>query len=520
VWCSGLTCIPVKDETAGSNPVTSAFNPLKDQASKLESGFLLCKHIIRPCVRTDFSERNICFIKVGAFIYELLRWALLEMTEDIYKATEMQSSITEAEIARQEAANGYGIYLHIPFCKTRCTYCDFNTYTNLTGLQGRYAIALAQEAERSLAAIGAGVYNPLAPLPELSELGNTSLTGTVNTIFFGGGTPSLLPPSFLGRSLEAIARRAQLAPDVEITIEANPGTLTLEKLRGLRDIGVNRLSFGVQTFDNALLKSLGRTHTGAGAVEALEMARRAGFDNVNLDFIYGLPTQTLASWQATLRRAISIRPAHLSIYALSVEEGTTMYRQVEAGKIAPPASDEVAEMYETALDMLSAAGYIQYEISNWALGAPGETAGTTPARACRHNLIYWRNQAYLSFGPGAHSSFAGWRFAVLDDPTEYVRRLKAGQSVIVTADAERTTPALKLADTIILGLRLNEGLALGRIEREFGKTLDDYYPGIVQKHIANGLLEYVAQSNGETTLRLTRRGLLLSNEVFVDFLAE
>ena len=364
--------------------------------------------------------------------------------------TQEVEKVRPSALARRQAATGLGIYLHIPFCKTRCTYCDFNTYTNLGHLQGRYAQALAQEVERSLAAIALGRYDPIQPLPTLAEMGQTPSTGPIPTIFFGGGTPSLLPPAFLGRALDAIARRADLSPTTEITVEANPGTLSVEKLRGLREIGVNRLSFGVQTFDDALLKSLGRTHSGAEAIEALEMARRAGFDNVNLDFIYGLPGQTLAIWRATLERALTIRPAHLSLYGLTVEEGTTMNRLVEAGKISVPDGDSLADMYELASDLLDQAGYVQYEISNWALRSPDDAPGETPRLACRHNLIYWRNEPYLGCGPGAHSSLAGWRFPVLKDPDEYIRRLRAGQSVIVNSEAELITPALRLADSVIL----------------------------------------------------------------------
>lgn len=426
----------------------------------------------------------------------------------------------ESELARRQAADGLSFYLHIPFCKTRCTYCDFNTYTNLAHLHGRYSIALAQEVERSLAAVAAGRYHPLAPLPTLEELATTPSTGPVRTIFFGGGTPSLLPPAFLGRTLEAIARRADLRPGVEITIEANPGTLSLEKLRGLRQIGVNRLSFGVQTFDDPLLKSLGRTHTGAEAVDALEMARRAGFDNVNLDFIYGLPGQNLATWRATLERAVSIRPAHLSLYGLTVEEGTMLHRQVESGKLTPADSDTTADMYELAQDWLAQAGYVQYEISNWALRSPGDHPNASPQLACQHNLVYWRNQSYLGCGPGAHSSFAGWRYPVMKDPDDYIRRLRSGQSVIVAEEAEQISPKVDLADSVILALRLNEGLELDRVEREFGQSLESFFPGTLERMAQAGLVEHFEGPQAEKRVRLTRRGRLVSNEVFLRFLPD
>ena len=428
--------------------------------------------------------------------------------------------IESAKLAQAQTASGLGIYLHIPFCKTRCSYCDFNTYTNLAHLHGRYAQALAQEVERSLASIAKGTYHPLAPLPTLAELGDTPSVGPVKTIFFGGGTPSLLPPSFLGRTLEAIARRADLRPATEITVEANPGTLSVDKLRGLREIGVNRLSFGVQTFDDTLLKSLGRTHTGAEAVEALEMARRTGFDNVNLDFIYGLPGQTLLTWRATLERAIAIRPAHLSLYGLTIEEGTPLYRQVESGKLTALEGDALADMYELAQELMDRAGYVQYEISNWALRSPGDLPNQTPRLACQHNLIYWRNEPYLGCGPGAHSALAGWRFSVLKDPDDYIRRLRTGESVIVAEEAEPITPALKLADTVILALRLNEGLDLDQLEVQFGQSLDQLYPGKVKNLEELGLLESFEGLNHEKRLRLTAHGRLLSNEVFIRFLPD
>ncbi len=426
----------------------------------------------------------------------------------------------EAELARQQALQGLSFYLHIPFCKTRCTYCDFNTYTNLSHLHGRYALALAQEVERSLAAIAAGVYHPLQPLPPLSDLMSNPSAGPVRTVFFGGGTPSLLPPAFLARSLEAIARRADLIPEAEITIEANPGTLTLEKLRGLRAIGVNRLSFGVQTFDDNLLKALGRTHNGAQAIEALQMARRAGFDNVNLDFIYGLPTQTLASWRATLERAILYRPAHLSLYALGIEEGTMLYRQVESGKFATPDGDLMADMYNLAQELLDAAGYIHYEISNWACRSPGDETLSSPQLACQHNLVYWRNQPYLGCGPGAHSSLAGWRYPVIKSPEDYIKRLNTGQSVIEASQAEPLTLSMNLGDTIILALRLDEGLELPKIEQDYGQSLQKLFPGTVERFIALGMLEEFVGIVGEARLRLTRQGKPISNEVFLRFLPD
>ncbi len=413
------------------------------------------------------------------------------------------------------------LYLHVPFCKTRCSYCDFNTYTNLDHLFGRYTNAISLEIERTLAAVAAGNYNPLLPLPPAETQANKI---PLETIFFGGGTPSLLPSNLLELIFKSIRKQAEISPSTEITAEANPGTLSLEKLRALREIGFNRLSFGVQTFDDALLKSLGRTHNAATAVEAYNLARRAGFNNLNLDFIFGLPGQTLAAWRISLERAISLRPEHLSLYALTIEENTAMGKALARGSISSPDDDLMADMYLMASELLEKAGYIQYEISNWALPAKKGLNEIGPVglepQACRHNLVYWRNQPYLGFGPGAYSSFGGNRFSVIKDPGRYIARLQKGESVIELAEVEPITVPLKLADSIILALRLNEGLDPAGIEREFGRSLSTMFPGEVEKLTGFGLLEEFMGKSGEKRLRLTAKGRLLSNEVFIKFLPE
>lgn len=402
------------------------------------------------------------------------------------------------------------LYLHIPFCQTRCSYCDFNTYTNLSHLYNRYSKALGLELERTLAAVAQHTYEPLQPLPALPENNDYIQKVPINTIFFGGGTPSLLPTSELAKVFEAIKRWAELKPDTEITLEANPGTLSLEKLQELRALGVNRLSFGVQVFDDELLRSLGRTHDSAGAINAYNMAREAGFDNINLDFIYSLPGQTLESWRETLETALSLGPEHLSLYALTVEENTPMGRSVKSGKIKLPDDDLAADMYLLAIEMLGQAGYNQYEISNWA----------RDGLDCRHNLVYWRTEPYIGFGPGTHSYFNKWRYSVLRDPRQYIANLQKNQSVIVADEAEQMDNALQLADTVILALRLNEGLELGRIERDFGRSLYQLFPGVVERLTSYGLLEEFTGAHNEKRLRLTVRGRLLSNEVFIRFLPD
>ncbi|MFO7540447.1 MAG: radical SAM family heme chaperone HemW, partial [Chloroflexota bacterium] len=267
------------------------------------------------------------------------------------------------------------LYLHIPFCRHRCSYCDFNTYTSLGELRAAYGQALAQEvAQVGRLAEEAGAKRPL------------------QTIFFGGGTPSLMPLASLEQVLTAVSTQFGLAPTAEISLEANPGTVDLAYLSGLRQLGFNRLSFGVQSVIDSELALLEREHNFDTVIEAIDLARQAGFDNFNLDLIYGLPGQTLASWEQSVRTVLQLDPPHFSLYCLTIEPGTPMQRWLHNGRIQPPDPDLAADQYELAGDLLGRQGLIHYEISNWA------KAG----QASRHNLAYWRNEAYLGLGAGAH----------------------------------------------------------------------------------------------------------------------
>ncbi|MEI7553959.1 radical SAM family heme chaperone HemW [Candidatus Chlorohelix sp.] len=407
--------------------------------------------------------------------------------------------------------HGLSLYLHIPFCRTRCTYCDFNIYTNLRHLYEPYTEALCLEVERTLSAIARRAYHPLMPLPPVPETDDALLPLYIETVFLGGGTPSLLSPTLLGRIMASIRRFGTIRDDAEITLEANPGTLNLEKLKSLRVMGINRLSYGAQTFDDAQLKKLGRAHDSAEIGRSFALARESGFDNISLDFIYGLPGETLESWRDTLDKALALEAEHLSLYGLIVEENTSLGKRVLAGKLPVPEDDTAADMYLLALENLAQAGYVQYEISNWA-------RGSLEKYASRHNLTYWLNRPYIGFGPGAHSCFAGYRFAVLKDPREYIQRIQAGESVIDTTEAEEVTPELKRADTVILAWRTNAGLDLQEFKAEFGKPLDEFYPGKVARFLELGLLEEGRNAADHPILRLTVRGRLLSNNVFVEFL--
>jgi len=309
----------------------------------------------------------------------------------------------------------------------------------------------------------------------------------VHTINFGGGTPSLLSPEQLARVIAAARRHFQVSPEAEVSIEANPGGLDQAYFDGIRQAGVNRLSFGVQSFHAAELTMLTRRHSADEASSAAGLARAAGFDNVSLDFMYGLPGQSLDAWRATLDRALDLRPEHLSLYGLTIYDHLPLGRRVRAGELPAQDEDLMADMYELACDVLAAAGYQQYEISNWALG---------PELQCRHNLAYWRNTGYIGLGAGAHSYFDGRRYWNELRPAAYADKALAGESVI--SESETLTPAMHHAETAILGLRLNEGVDLTPSELD-----------CLQPCLAAGLLDLDGSH-----ARLTLKGRLLSNEVF------
>ena len=265
-----------------------------------------------------------------------------------------------------------GLYIHVPFCKTKCPYCDFNTYQGIESQMGAFVEAVASEL----------------------QLWGMALGGPrVRTVFFGGGTPSYLPDGAIAEILEAAVRAFVVNADAEITLEANPGDLDRDACRSLLRQGVNRLSIGVQSLDNGLLQLLGRRHSADGAVEAFRTAREAGFENINLDLMYGLPNQHLSQWEDTITRLAELAPEHISLYALTLEEGTPMHLWAKQGRIPEPDPDMAADMYASARKVLSDAGFHHYEISNW----------SRPGLESRHNLVYWRNEPYLGVGPGAHS---------------------------------------------------------------------------------------------------------------------
>jgi oxygen-independent coproporphyrinogen-3 oxidase len=399
------------------------------------------------------------------------------------------------------------LYIHIPFCSLKCSYCDFNSYAGLEELVRPYVDALVTEM---------GLWSRL-------------LRGRrVATVYFGGGTPSLLPIEELERAVSAIHDRFALEAEAEVTLEANPGTVDPDYLRRLLALGVNRLSLGVQSFHDDELATLDRIHSQAEAEESYRWAREAGFPSINLDLIYGLPQQpsdsaqdsSMERWQASLERAVELGPDHMSLYALTVEEGTKLAYDIDHGRFPEPDGDTQAAMYEWAQQRMASAGYRQYEISNWA----------RPGWKCRHNLVYWRNGEWLGLGAGAHSHLGGFRLADVYSPRRYVRLIEkaAGAGVPDAPDVaallklmrqvtyvEEQTPELAMADTVILALRLNEGLSAVDFRARFGRDLEDVYGARLAELDSLGLIE-----RGNGRLRLTPRGRLLANEVFVRLLPD
>jgi oxygen-independent coproporphyrinogen-3 oxidase len=398
----------------------------------------------------------------------------------------------------------YGLYLHVPFCARRCAYCDFFSTEEKLRLLPSYVRALSREAEQ----VGAAGRSPV-----------------VGSVYFGGGTPSLLGPDQVGTLLGKIRSAFTVETDAEITLEANPGTLDGGRLRGFREAGVNRLSLGVQSMVDDELRLLGRIHTSDMAERTFREARRSGWETISLDLIFGLPGQTVDVWVRTLAQAMDLAPEHLSLYSLTLERGTELARAVRRGALPAPEEDASAEMYERAEEMLAGAGYRHYEISNWArddadnasAGRGNLSAGKYPKYSCRHNLRYWLNLPYLGFGAGAHGCAGGKRYATIRSVEKYIARLRNGwsrrfplttavsRSVVRTRDDE-------MRETMWLGLRLTEtGVDRGGFRRRFDEDYYDRFRVEIESAIAEGLLE---QTPPENSLRLTPRGRLLGNRVF------
>ncbi|HLG65821.1 MAG TPA: radical SAM family heme chaperone HemW [Ktedonosporobacter sp.] len=387
----------------------------------------------------------------------------------------------------QQLLDTASLYLHIPFCHTRCHYCDFNTYAGIMPLREPYVRALLTE---------------IMLAGKMAQHQDGKLRRS-RTIFFGGGTPSLLSVSQVSRLLNTCFNSFLVDKNAEITLEANPGTLTKAQLEGLHKAGINRLSIGAQSFDAQLLKTLGRIHSPDDISQAVQQARAAGFSSINLDFMFGLPGQTMQHWRETLEKALELHPEHFSLYSLIVEEGTPFYTWVHEGRITPGDEDLCADMYEYADALLQQAGYVNYEISNWAL----------PGHSSRHNLTYWQNLPYIGMGAGAYSSFGGRRFSNEREPLEYIKILKTQR--LPEVECELIGREQAMSETAFLALRTAMGLHLPTFEQRFAVPFKQFVGERLAFVEDAGLLEH----EGEW-LRLSKRGRLLGNEVFMRLLPD
>jgi oxygen-independent coproporphyrinogen-3 oxidase len=376
------------------------------------------------------------------------------------------------------------LYIHIPFCLKKCRYCSFYSVDSGHFPLDEYVDSLVME------------------MMLCRQKFDTSFSAS--TLYIGGGTPSIMNPVHVEKIVSEAARFFGITSDAEITMEANPGTLTKEKLIGFRNSGVNRLSFGIQSFRDSMLKSLGRVHTAAQGFELFHAARSCGFANIGIDLICSLPGQTLSMWEEDLFMAATLGPEHISVYGLSIEEGTPFAEMEKRGALLLPDEDESATMYERAADILRGSGYEHYEISNFA----------GPGYRSRHNQVYWHRDGYLGFGSGAHSFMKepvfGARWRNPDDLAEYLEAVNEGR--LPWLDRHCPSKREAMSEKLFLGLRMLEGVDLRLFREEFGVGFEEAYPEQCSKLLTAGLIEI---SGGR--LRLSEKSLLVSNQVFVMF---
>lgn len=378
------------------------------------------------------------------------------------------------------------LYIHIPFCIKKCAYCDFLSSPQNKQVIDKYVEALLQEiqAHKSSYQYNANYY--------------------VSTIFLGGGTPSILGATQIKHIFKALHEAFHISSEAEITIEANPGTVTKEKLEAYKQVGINRISFGLQSANNDELKMLGRIHTYEEFLESYELARECGFDNINVDLISAIPKQTLASWEETLERIIKLNPEHISAYSLIIEEGTTfaeVYGEGKAGEKELPSEEEERAIYQKTEELLEQADFYRYEISNYA----------KEGMECKHNLGYWERKNYLGLGLGASSLLDNVRFHNTEDLTAYME--KSPDLKAIRCDEEMLTEAAQMEEFVFLGMRKMKGISAQEFEAAFGKSIYDCYGKNIERMKQEDLLE---EKDGY--IRLTKRGIDVSNYVFAEIL--
>ena len=378
------------------------------------------------------------------------------------------------------------IYIHIPFCVRKCLYCDFLSAPASDETKEQYVQALCRE---------------------IREERKSYVNYKIETIFLGGGTPSLLSGEQLDRILGTVFDAYQVADDCEISMEVNPGTVTKEKLKAYKRAGVNRLSIGMQSAVEEELQSLGRIHSSEDAFDTYELAIKTGFNNINIDLMSAIPGQTIESWKESLKRILDLEPApaHVSAYSLIIEEGTPFFEKTPT----LPDEDTEREMYKITNDILSEAGYLRYEISNYA----------KPGFACRHNCTYWERGSYAGFGIGAASLVEQVRFSNTRNLKDYLGKYLKNATVAIKENRQELSVEEQMEEFMFLGLRMMRGVSAGKFSDLFGKTIEQVYPGIVEKYCRQGLLQKIPeQGSGEARIALTERGIDVSNVIMADFL--
>jgi len=373
-----------------------------------------------------------------------------------------------------------GLYLHFPYCISKCPYCDFNSYQ--------------LKEDNQISSYISALYQEIAAYSQKLKKSN------IKTIYLGGGTPTILSGTQIFNILEFCKENFMVDKDAEITIEANPGTVDSEKIKLLIDSGINRLSLGAQSFNNRFLKKLGRIHNTQEIIDSYYLAREAGFKNINIDIMFALPDQTTEDLQVTLKKAVSLKSDHLSLYNLTIKPGTEYYKEYKRGKLKLPTEDEEYDMFNWAINYLEENGFENYEISNFA----------RPHNRSKHNLIYWQNKPYLGVGAGAYSFIRGYRYMNYEEPARYIKEVTSGKSPI--DNGEKLSLRKRMIETIILGLRTKDGVIYKKFKTRFKIDLNNTFHKQIKKLVNLGLLQ-----RDDNRIKLTRKGIFLADTVFREF---
>jgi oxygen-independent coproporphyrinogen-3 oxidase len=374
-----------------------------------------------------------------------------------------------------------GLYLHFPFCISKCPYCDFNSYP--------------LKEENQITSYISAIYKEITAYSQKLEKSN------IKTIYLGGGTPTILSGVQIYNILEFCKDKFAIDKNAEITIEANPGTLDGEKINLLIESGINRLSLGAQSFNNLFLKKLGRIHNTQEIIDSYYLAREKGFNNINIDIMFALPDQTTEDLQDTLKKAVSLKPDHLSLYNLTIKPGTEYYKKYKRGKLNLPTEDKEFDMYNWAINYLEKNGFEHYEIANFARSH----------KRSMHNLIYWQNKPYLGIGAGAFSFIRGYRYMNYENPARYIKEAMSGKLPI--DNGERLSLRKRMIETIILGLRTKDGVSYKKFRTRFKVDINDTFHKQIKKLVNLGLLQ-----KDDCKIKLTKKGIFLANTVFREFI--